>query len=43
MFWSPPQRLRTQSNADAIATVTPGTAVTTGATSSTKGDRKSVV
>ena len=37
MFWYPPQRLRTQSNAAAIATLTPGTAVTTGATSSTKG------
>ena len=30
MFWYPPQRLRTQSNAAAIATLTPGTAVTTG-------------
>ena len=37
MYWSPPQRLRTQSNAPAIATLTPGTAITTGATSSTKG------
>ena len=43
MFWYPPQRLRTQSNAAAIATLTPGTAVTTGATSSTKGSPTQII
>ena len=38
-----PQRLRTQSNANAIATMTPGTAVTTGATSSTKGSATQLI
>ena len=33
MYWSPPQRLRVQSNAPTLATVTPGTAITTGAAS----------
>ena len=37
MYWSPPQRLRVQSNAPALATVTPGAAVTTSATPSVKG------
>ena len=37
MFWSPPQRLRVQSNAPTLATVTPGTAITTGASASAKG------
>ena len=43
MYWSPPQRLRTQSNAAALATLTPGTAVTTGASSSTKGSATQLI
>ena len=43
MLWTPPQRLRTQSNAPTLATLTPGTAVTTGATSSTKGSATQLI